>query len=113
MEPTRTEPPPPNLAPLADPTPAQLLTARLLATLAAVYAIVEKAEGLPWGTRPILELLRPRLERSLAEQPGRAAAILTYAWANIPRILGDAVDLTDHEKVAATVQLVRDNEGWR
>lgn len=49
----------------------------------------------------------------MAEQPGRAAAILTYAWANIPRILGDAIDLTDHDKVAATVQLVRDNEGWK
>lgn len=109
---TPTEHSPPNLAPVPEPTPADQLAARLLATLAAIYSRVERAEGLPWGSKPMLELLRPRLEESLAKQPGRAAAILTYAWARIPAIIGDSIDLADQERVAAIVELVKENEGW-
>lgn len=65
------------------------------------------------GSRPILELLRPRLRASLEREPERAAAILTWAWARIPELIGDAVDLADTDRVLAIVARVEEVEGWR
>lgn len=58
----------------------------------------------------MLRTLRPRLERSLADNPERAAAILTWAWARIPDLLGEAIDLRDTERVAAIVAIVERRE---
>lgn len=48
--------------------------------------------------------------RSLAADPERVLALLTWAWARIPAIIGDQVDLTDQDRVAAIVALVERHE---
>ena len=102
----------PTDSPIPLPTPREQLRQRLQAALAAAYSNLEAANSLPALARPILGALRPRLERSLDEQPERAAAILTWAWARIPQLVGDAVDLTDAGRVAAIVERVEEVEGW-
>jgi len=96
--------------PPADPRLEQL-SRRLLEALATAYATLDRAR-LPWGAQPILALLRPRLEASLAADPARAAAILTWAWAKIPELIGDTVDLGDADRVAAIVERVEQVEGF-
>ena len=43
---------------------------------------------------------------SLAADPERAIALLTWAWARIPALIGDQVDLADQERVALIAALV-------
>jgi len=50
------------------------------------------------------------LAASLAGDPERALALLTWAWARIPAVIGDQVDLTDQERVATIVRLVEEHE---
>ena len=103
---------PPNLTPVPEPTPAEQLTTRLLAALAAIYQQLD-GKSLPWGVKPTLDLLRPRLETSLEADPRRAAFILTWIWARIPSVIGDVIDLTDQALVLAIADKVEEVEGWR
>lgn len=63
--------------------------------------------------RPILKTLQPRLAASLDREPERAVAILVWAWARLPEVIGDAVDLSNAELVAAIVERVEQREGLR
>ena len=90
---------------LAALTPRQ----RLTWALDQAYRMME-AKGVPSLARPILALLRPRLQRSVDEHPERPIALLVWAWARIPAVIGDAVDLTDLERVAAIVAMVEEHE---
>lgn len=90
-------------------TSRQAAISRLLTALDRAYRVVARP-GVPLPVRPILRGLRPRLERSLAADPERVIALLTWAWARIPEVIGDQVDLADHERVAAIVALVERHE---
>jgi hypothetical protein len=94
---------------LSPSTPREQLTARLLEALAMAFDQLTESKTPPLF-RPILSGLRPRLARSLAEEPERAAAILTWAWAKIPAVVGDAVDFTDEARVRAIVERVEEVE---
>lgn len=90
---------------LAALTPRQ----RLRWALDRAYRMME-AKGVPVLARPILGALRPRLAASIDANPERPLALLVWAWARIPAIIGDAVDLTDTERVGAIVAMVEAHE---
>lgn len=92
-----------------NPNPRELMIGRLQRTLEGAYRLAE-AKGLPLALRPILHTLRPRLARSLAAEPERAIAVCVWLWARLPEVIGEAVDLTDHARVAAIVQAVEQRE---
>lgn len=93
---------------MVDPSIAQL-SARMRLALDRAYLVLER-RGMPAMAKAVLKAIRPRLERSLAEDPRRAAAILVWAWARIPELLGDTVDLTDSARVWAIVRTVEEHE---
>lgn len=83
---------------------------RLRWALSKTYELLEgRAPGV---VRIALKTMRPRLERSLDTEDGarRAAALLTWAWVRIPDLLGDAVDLTDTDRVLAIARMVERRE---
>jgi len=91
------------------PASRQAAIERLLTALELGYRLASRP-GVPLLARPILSALRPRLAASLAGDPERALALLTWAWARIPSVIGDQVDLTDQERVATIVALVERHE---
>jgi hypothetical protein len=80
------------------------LVGRLMTALARAYQVIEARAPLP--ATLVVKTMRPRLERSLAADPERAVAVLVWAWARIPELVGDTVDLTDTERVLAIVARV-------
>lgn len=84
------------------------LVARLMTALAAAYQVIEARAPLP--AQLVVRTMRPRLERSLAGEPERAVAVLVWAWARIPELVGDTVDLTDTDRVLAIAALVEQRE---
>jgi hypothetical protein len=46
----------------------------------------------------------------LADEPERAIAVLVWIWARLPDVIGEAVDLNDHERVWAIVSRVEQVE---
>lgn len=89
--------------------PMGQLNSRLQHGLSLAYQVLE-ARLTSAPARLTLKALRPRLERSLAAEPARMAALLTWAWARIPELLGDAVDLSDQARVVAIVEMVEQHE---
>ena len=88
------------------------MVARLTRALEAALTVAQ-SKGVPLALRPILSALQPRLRASLEHEPERAVAVLVWLWARLPEVIGEAVDLTDHERVAAIVQAVELNEQLR
>lgn len=86
------------------------MVARLQRALSSAYRVAQ-AKGVPLALRPILSALEPRLKASLEHEPERAIAVLVWLWARLPEVIGEAVDLTDHERVATIVARVELNEG--
>lgn len=89
--------------------PLEQLSGRLLVALERAYLVLEhRVRSTP--ARLMMRTLRPALVRSLAGEPARMAALLTWAWARIPELLGDAVDLNDQARVAQIVAAVELHE---
>lgn len=86
----------------------QALLGRLMTALDRAYQVIEARAPLP--ATLVVRTMRPRLERSLAAEPERAVAVLVWAWARIPELIGDAVDLTDTARVLAIVARVEQYE---
>jgi hypothetical protein len=84
------------------------LVGRLMTALASAYQVIEARAPLP--AQLVVKTMRPRLERSLAADPERAVAVLVWAWARIPELVGATVDLTDTDRVLAIVAAVEHYE---
>jgi hypothetical protein len=92
--------------------PLEPFRGRMQEALASIFANLERTRT-PAPFRLILAGLRPRLAASLDSEPERAAAILVWAWTQIPQMLGDAVDLTDTDRVLAIARRVEELEFGR
>lgn len=96
----------PNTDP-STPSPRELMQLRLGRFLALAYRHLERA---PAPFRLTLTLLRPRLAASLDDEPERVVAIAVWAWAKLPELIGDAVDLEDRARVQAIIERVEQRE---